>query len=100
MHLFFHSTVPPPPKNVLFSNVNSTAINVTWDKQTLVELKGLADYIVEYSQYIPNRKRQSGNTVIVPWTENHVIISNLKQGAQYSVSVSVSTSVGVSGSYL
>ena len=77
--------------------INSTAINVTWDKQTLVELKGLADYTVEYSIAESNRKRQSSGIVTVPWTENHVVITNLTPGAQYDVYVSVSTSVGMSG---
>ena len=39
--------------------INSTAINVTWDAQTLVELKGLADYIVEYSPFVPKRKSKT-----------------------------------------
>ena len=77
--------------------INSTALNVTWDKQTLVELKGLADYVVEYSLVVPNRRRQLSDTITVPWTESHVIITNLTPGAQYDVSVSVSTSVGISG---
>ena len=80
------------------SKVNFTAIDVSWDKQTLVELKGLADYIVEYSPVdVLKSKRQIGNTVTVPWTENHVIIPNLTPGAKYDISVSTSTSVGMSG---
>ena len=71
------TSVPPPPKNVLVSNINSTAINVSWDKQSLVELKGLADYVIEYKRVIQSRKRQLRNQVTVPWTQNHVVISNL-----------------------
>ena len=77
--------------------INSTAINVTWDKQTLVELKGLADYTIEYSTAASNRKRQLSGVVTVPWTESHVVVTNLTPGVQYDVSVSVSTSVGMSG---
>ena len=76
--------------------INSTALNVTWDKQTLVELKGLADYIVEYSPAISERRQM----VTVPWTESHVIITNLTLGAQYDITVSVITSVGMSGKLL
>ena len=95
---YHHLTVPPPPKNVLVLKINITAINVSWDKQTLVELKGIADYIVEYSPAaVLKSKRQISNTVTVPWTENHVTIPNLTPGAKYDVSVSVSTSVGMSG---
>ena len=82
---------------MLASRINSTAINVTWDKQTLVEVKGFANYIVEYRQVDQNKKRQSGDRVTVPWPATYVIISNLNPGGQYGVSVSVSTSVGISG---
>lgn len=96
-----HSAVPPSPKNILVSKISSSAINVSWDQQTLVELKGLAEYMVTYGQINSDGKRQSSNTatVTVPWTENHVIISNLKSGAQYTVSVSATTSAGTSGNY-
>ena len=80
----------------MVSRVNSTAIDVSWDSQTLLELKGLADYVVTYYQ-VSSEKRQAGNTVTVPWTENNVVISNLTQGVDYNVSVSTSTSVGTSG---
>ena len=91
---------PPTPKNVVVYKINSTAINVTWDKQTLIELKGLADYTVEYSMAVSNRKRQIlSGVVTVPWTESNVLITNLTPGVQYDVSVSVATSVGMSGKF-
>ena len=89
--------MPPPPKNVLISSINSTAINVSWDKQSLVELKGLADYVIEYHRVILNRKRQINDQVTVPWSQNHIVISNLTPGARYNVFVSASTSAGMSG---
>lgn len=79
----------------MISRINSTAIDVSWDRQTLVELKGLAEYVIEYSQV--SKRRQSGNTITIPWTENNVIISKLMPGIEYSVTVSASTSVGMSG---
>ena len=94
-------TEPPSPKNVVVYKINSTAINVTWDKQTLVELKGLADYTVEYIMAVSNRKRQTlSGVVTVPWTESNVLITNLTPGVQYDVSVSVATSVGISGKFV
>ena len=93
-------TEPPSPKNVVVYKINSTAINVTWDKQTLVELKGLADYTVEYSMAVSNQKRQIlSGVVTVPWTESNILITNLTPGVQYDVSVSVATSVGMSGKF-
>ena len=77
---------------------DSTTIGVTWTKFTLVELKGLAQYIVTYNTIFGSRKRQQlGGTVTVPWTENRVIILDLLPGAEYDVTVSTSTSAGTSG---
>ena len=82
----------------MVSRMNSTAIEVSWEMKTLVELKGLAEYVVEYNQIV-STKRQSGNTVTVPWTKNNVIISSLIPGVEYRVTVSTSTSTGMSGMY-
>lgn len=81
---------------MLVSRISSTALNISWDKQTLVELKGLAKYLVEYSE-ASSVKRQSARVVIVPWTETSVTISDLMAGVEYSVMVSVTTSAGMSG---
>ena len=51
----------------------------SWDR---VELKGLAEhYVIMYSEAV-SRRRQAGNTVTVPWTENNVTISNLMPGVE------------------
>ena len=76
---------------------DSTSIGVSWTKFTLVELKGLANYIVTYNIIIGSRKRQLEGTLTVPWTQNRVIISNLQPGAEYDVTVSTSTTAATSG---
>ena len=78
---------------------DSTSIGVSWTKFTLVELKGLANYIVTYNIIIGSRKRQLGGTVTVPWTTSRIIITDLQPGAEYEVTVSTSTAAGTSGSY-
>ena len=88
---------PPPPANVVVVRFDSTSIGVSWTKLTLVELKGLANYIVTYNIIIGSRKRQLGGTLTVPWTQNSVIISNLQPGADYDITVSISTTAGSSG---
>ena len=88
---------PPTPVNVVVVRFDSTSIGVSWTKFTLVELKGVANYIVAYNIIIGSRKRQLGGTVTVPWTENRVIISNLQPGADYDITVRTSTTVGMSG---
>ena len=73
---------------------------MSWNKFTLVELKGLANYnIVMYTIIIDSRKRQSelGGTLTVPWTQNQVIITGLQSGAEYDVIVRTSTADGMSG---
>ena len=94
--------MPPPPENVVFVRFNPTSIGVSWNKFTfkLVELKGLANYIVTYTIIIDSRKRQSelGGTVTVPWTQNQAVISGLQSGAEYDVTVRTSTAAGMSGS--
>ena len=92
--------MPPPPENVVVVRFDSTSIGVSWTKFTLVELKGLASYIVTYNIIIGSRKRQTelGGMITVPWTQNQVIIRNLQPGAEYDVTVSISTTTGISGS--
>ena len=89
--------VPPSPVNVVIVRFDSTSIGVSWDKFTLVELKGLANYTVTYDIVIDSRKRQLGGMITVPWTQNQVIISNLQPGAEYHVTVRISTTTGISG---
>ena len=70
---------------------------VKWDKFTLVELKGLANYTVTYSPTTQSRKRQSEQgTVTVPWTSNNVTITNLRPSGAYDVSVGTVTTRGMS----
>ena len=92
-----HTSVPPSPTNVVVVRFDPTTIGVSWTKFTLVELKGLASYIVTYNIVIGSRKRQLGGMITVPWTENRVIIPNLQPGAQYDITVTTSTLAGMSG---
>ena len=87
--------------NVTVARFNSTTIGVRWSKFTLVELKGLASYIVSYNIIISSRKRQTefSGTIVVPWTNSSVFITDLLSGAQYDISVRTSTSAGMSGNY-
>ena len=91
--------MPPPPENVVVVRFDSTSIGVSWTKYTLVELKGLANYIVTYNIIIGSRRRQTGlgGTITVPWTQNRVIVSDLQPGADYDVTVSTFTIAGMSG---
>ena len=89
--------MPPPPTNVVVVRFDSTTIGVSWTKFTLVELKGLANYIVTYDIVIGSRKRQLGGMITLPWTQSQVIISDLQPGAEYDIAVRTSTTAGTSG---
>ena len=91
-------SVPPRPQNVVVARLDSTTIAVSWTKLTLVELKGLASYVITYNVVIPTRKKQEFRGMTnVSWTESSVFLSNLQPGAQYDVTVSIVTSAGTSG---
>ena len=90
-------SVPPRPENVIVSRLDSTTLAVSWTKLTLVELKGLARYVIIYNVVIPTRRRQDFSGMRnVSWTENTVFLSNLQPGAQYDITVSTVTSTGIS----
>ena len=89
--------VPPPPENVVITRFNLTSIQVGWKKFTLVELMGLANYTVSYSAISTPRTRQTPNTIILPWSENSVVIHNLIPGTLYRILVSASTTAGEAG---
>ena len=89
--------VPPFPENVVIVRFDRTSIEVRWKKFTLVELKGLANYIVSYSTISTSRMQQTSNTIILPWSENSVVIRNLHPGTQYRILFSVSTTAGEAG---
>ena len=90
---------PPLPVNVRVIQYNSTTIGVSWTKYTLVELTGLASYVVTYN-LISSKKRDFGRVIAVPWNDSSTVITNLQPGAQYIISVRTSTSTGNSGFYL
>ena len=92
-------SVPPRPENVVVSRLDSTTLAVSWTRLTLVELKGLARYVITYSVVIPTRRRQEFRGMTnVSWTESSVFLSNLQPGVQYDITVSLVTSTGTSGS--
>ena len=100
--ILFVYSVPVQPDDVTLERVDSTTMIVSWTRLTLVELKGLANYTITYSvSGGGSRKRQTGEegTIMVPWTQDSVTISNLRPNAAYDVSVGTVTSTGQSRKY-
>ena len=94
---FSTHAVPPQPRNVTATRIDSTTMMVSWEKLTLVELKGLANYTITYGVMTQSRKRQAEQgTVMVPWTSNNVTITNLRPAVPYDVSVGTVTTGGTS----
>ena len=70
-------------------------MRVSWDRLTLVELKGLGSYVIRYIR--SDRKEQTQEKVItVSWTKSNITIDNLQPGVQYDVTVAVSSEGGIS----
>ena len=94
-----HDSDPPRPENVVIARLDSTTVSVSWAKLTLVELKGLATYVVTYSLVVPSGKRQLSMIGVrnVSWTENRVFISDLQPGAEYGIAVRIVNLAGTSG---
>lgn len=70
-------------------------MRVSWDRLTLVEMKGLGSYVISYIR--SDRKEQTQeNVVTVSWAESNITIDNLQPGIQYDVTVAVSNKLGKS----
>ena len=79
---------------------NTTSIEISWKQFTLVELKALANYTVTYSAASVPNKRQTANTINIPWTEDGTVITNLNPGVRYDIAVSTTTLSRMSGMWI
>ena len=87
----------PAPEDVRITRSDTTNIEISWRKFTLVELKALANYTITYIAATPSSKRQTADTISVPWTENRTTITNLNPGESYDITVSTTAASRISG---
>ena len=91
------------PRNVSVVRINNTAMRVSWEKLTLVELKGFAMYVITYTVGGgESRKRQTARTsgmVTAFWNESSKTIGNLPPGQGINVQVQTTSMGGRSGDY-
>ena len=88
---------PPMPMNVMVVRINSTAMIVSWDKFTLVELKGFASYIITYTVGGGSRKRQGSDRMATAmWFESNKTIGGLPLGQAVGVQVHTTSTGGTS----
>ena len=80
------------PEIVVFKQINSTALNITWSTLTLFEARGFPEYRVVLAMVDTNsrRKRQS-NTLEIITNNSFAIFTGLNKNTNYSVIVGVRT---------
>ena len=89
----YHS-VPASPTGVTAVRLNSTHMNVSWKRLTLIEARGfIVSYTVLYQRIAGDRKRQINN-LLVPGNESSALIGDLNLSSAYQVFVRASTSAG------
>ena len=79
------------PRNVTVTRINSTAIRVTWMKLSLEDARGIiVGYFISY-QTVDSRTVSNTTT---SYNVSSVVISGLKTGEKYGVTVACETKVG------
>ena len=84
--------------------LNSTTISISWTKLSLVELKGLATYVIKYTiinaTTMGFQEEQFTDIVNVSWTERGVLLSKLPPNSGLNITVKILTTAGESGKVL
>ena len=95
---FFIEELTPTksPENVMFQQINLTALNITWTPLTLFEAQGFPEYrVVLVTDTSSRRKRQSDSVSIIT-TNSFAVFIDLNENADYSVVVGVRTGMNMS----
>ena len=91
--IFFSEELSPTksPENVVFQQINSTALNITWTPLTLFEAQGFPIYRVILTTDANNRRKRQSDSISVITTNSFAIITDLNENTDYSVAVGVTT---------
>ena len=91
--IFFSEELVPTksPENVVFQQINSTALNITWTPLTLFEAQGFPIYRVVLTTDANNRRKRQSDSISVITTNSFAIITDLNENTDYSVAVGVTT---------
>ena len=91
--IFFSEELSPTksPENVVFQQINSTALNITWTPLTLFEARGFPIYRVVLTTDANNRRKRQSDSISVITTNSFAIITDLNENTDYSVAVGVTT---------
>ena len=96
-------TTTKSPENVVFKQLNSTALNITWTPLTLFEARGFPEYRVVLTIDNNSRRKRQSNSVSIITTNSFAIFTDLNENTDYSVVVGVkagNTSEFVEGSLM
>ena len=91
--IFFSEELTPTksPENVVFIQLNSTALNITWTPLTLFEARGFPEYRVVLTTDTNSRRKRQSNSVSIITTNSFAIFTDLNENTDYSVVVGVKT---------
>ena len=89
--------MPPRPEEVKIAISNSTTLSVSWKRFTLVELKGLASYVITYRATSESSAQANNAIISVPWTQNYTVVTGLSPVVEYNIAVSTATMNQMSG---
>ena len=95
--IFFSEELTPTksPENVVFNQLNSTALNITWTPLTLFEARGFPEYRVVLTTDTNSRRKRQSNSVSTITTNSFAIFTDLNENTDYSVVVGVRTGVSM-----
>ena len=91
--IFFSEELAPTksPENVVFQQINSTALNITWTSLTLFEARGFPIYRVVLTTDVNNLRKRQSDSISVITTNSFAIVTDLNENTDYSVVVGVRT---------
>ena len=95
--IFFIEELTPTksPENVVFIQLNSTALNITWTPLTLFEARGFPEYRVVLTTDTNSRRKRQSNSVSITTTDSFAIFTDLNENTDYSLVVGVRTGVSM-----
>ena len=94
--VFFSEEISPSksPENIMFKQLNVTALNITWIPLTLFEARGFPEYRVVLTKIDGNSRRKRQNSpVSIITTNSFAVFTSLNENVDYSVMVGVRTGV-------
>ena len=89
------------PEIVVFKQINSTALNITWSPLTLFEARGFPEYRVVLAMVDTNsRRKRQFNTLEIITNNSFAIFTGLNENINYSIIVGVKTGASTGNEFI